>query len=182
MGRPSKRAERRQQILQAFARVLAQHGYAGATINAVASEAGVAAGLLHHHFADKREMLTSLFRQLKQDFHTSVADRDSGDPMTDYVDAALALNERADVVNARCWVGLFAEALRDPTLFREMRRFVDLEIATIQRRSNFTTKDASATLAFIIGALVFGSFAPQKTAGFAADSLHRIADMFAADQ
>ena len=44
MGRPSNRAERRAQILAAFATVLADHGYAGATITAVANEAGLTPG------------------------------------------------------------------------------------------------------------------------------------------
>src|SRR5262249_8644759 len=50
MGRPSNRAKRREEIVRAFAKVLANHGYAGATIAAVAAEAEIAPGLVHHHF------------------------------------------------------------------------------------------------------------------------------------
>src|SRR5262249_23661299 len=60
MGRLSKREERRAQIVAAFARVLAEHGYAGATIAAVAAEAEVAPGLVHHYFAGKAELLATL--------------------------------------------------------------------------------------------------------------------------
>src|SRR5262249_1322148 len=60
MGRPSNREQRRREILQAFAKVLADHGYAGATIAAVATEAGVAPGLVHHHFESKAELTGSL--------------------------------------------------------------------------------------------------------------------------
>jgi hypothetical protein len=36
--------------------------------------------------------------------------------------------------------------------------------------------DAGAILAFIIGALVVGAFAPKKTAGFAAPALRKLVD------
>ena len=36
-------------------------------------------------------------------------------------------------------------------------------------------RDSGAVLAFIVGALVFGAFAPRKTAGFAAPSLRALA-------
>jgi TetR/AcrR family transcriptional repressor of bet genes len=113
MGRPSNREARRAEILGAFARVLADHGYAGATIAAVATEAEVAPGLIHYHFADKEDLLVSLLRDLVGRFRVRVREReDEPDPL----------------------------------------------------------------LAFIIGALVLGAFAPKKTAGFAAPQLHQLVE------
>jgi len=40
-------------------------------------------------------------------------------------------------------------------------------------RYHLGAHEAGAVLAFIIGALVLGAFAPQKTAGFAAPALRR---------
>lgn len=177
MGRPSNREARRSEILNAFARVLADHGYAGATIAAVATEAGVAPGLIHHHFDSKEDLLTSLLDNLVDAFrHRVRADQDSGDALLRYVDGALKLDERADLTAARCWVGVFAEAIRTPTLFTRMRRLIDTEINAIQTRSHhqLDAQAASAVLAFIIGALVLGAFAPRKTAGFAAPALHKL--------
>lgn len=174
MGRPSKRAERRAQIVAAFARVLADHGYAGATIAAIADEAGIAPGLIHHHFENKQELLEALldtlmvrFRQRAREYETG------GDALTAYVDGALRLDDRADITAARCWVGLFAEAVRNPALFSRVRRLIDSELSVIERRAGGTLSphDAGAVLAFILGALVLGAFAPRKTAGFAAPSL-----------
>ena len=167
MGRPSNREARRAEILAAFARVLAAHGYAGATIAAVATEAGVAPGLIHHHFENKEDLLASL-----------LSDRGESDPLLAYVDGALRLDERADITAARCWVGLFAEAIRNPTLFKRMRSLIGAEITTIQARSadRLDSHQAGAVLAFIIGALVLGAFAPKKTAGFAAPSLHELVE------
>jgi TetR/AcrR family transcriptional repressor of bet genes len=175
MGRPSNREQRRGEILNAFARVLASHGYAGATIAAVAVEAGVAPGLVHHHFESKEDMLLSLLKSLVERFRGRVAGYPSDDPLLAYIDGALKLDERADVAAARCWVGLFSEALRNPVLFKQVRRLLDTEIAAIEQRSRYQLgpHEAGAVLAFIIGALVLGAFAPQKTAGFAAPALRK---------
>ena len=176
MGRPSNREARRAELLAAFARVLAAQGYAGATIAAVAAEAGVAPGLVHHHFESKEELLSSLLRGLIAGFRQRLALFEGDDPLLAYADGALKLDERADITAARCWVGVLAEAVRNPSLFRQVRRMIDAEIAAIARRSGhaLSSHDASAVLAYVIGALVLGAFAPQKSAGFAAPGLRRL--------
>jgi AcrR family transcriptional regulator len=176
MGRRSLRRERRAALIAAFARVLARHGFAGATIAAVANEAAVTPSLVHHYFTDKNELLAGLVAELLERFRrrtrTFEAETDSLDA---YIFAALALDATADVVAARCWVGVFAEAIRERGLFEQVRRLLDTEIQSIRRRSKgaLTEQDGGAVLAFIIGSLVFGAFAPRKTAGFAAPSLQR---------
>jgi len=177
MGRPSNRAERRREILQAFARVLADHGYAGATIAAVAAEAELAPGLVHHHFEGKSELLSSLLQDLVSRFRERTRRYEAEeDKVLAYVDGALKLDDHADLIAARCWVGVFAEAVRNPTLFAQMRRLIDTEIDSIQQRSEgrFSAQDAGCVLAFVIGSLVLGAFAPRKTAGFAAPGLRRL--------
>ncbi|MDH3623484.1 MAG: TetR/AcrR family transcriptional regulator [Myxococcales bacterium] len=176
MGRPSNREARRAEILEAFARVLADHGYAGATIAAVATEAEVAPGLIHYHFEDKEDLLASLLSDLVARFRLRIRDRDELDPLLAYVDGALRLDDLADITAARCWVGLFAEAIRNPTLFKRMRKLIDAEITTIRARSGdrLDAHQAGAVLAFIIGALILGAFAPKKTAGFAAPGLRSL--------
>jgi TetR/AcrR family transcriptional repressor of bet genes len=178
MGRPDLSAERRAELADAFARVLAKHGRSSATIAAVAAEAGVAPGLVHHYFADKQDLYAALLERLMLQFRrrTDAARSSGGDALAAYADAALALDERADVVAARAWVGLFGEALADARLFERLRRLLDAEVWHIEQRSHgaLTTSDASAVLCFVVGALVFGAFAPRKTAGFAAPALRRI--------
>ena len=177
MGRPSNREQRRREILAAFARVLADHGYAGATIAAVAAEAGLAPGLVHHHFESKAELVSGLLQDLVSRFRERVRRYETDeDRLLAYVDGALALDEQADHIAAKCWVGVFAEAVRDPVLFAQMRRLIDTEIGGIQERSRgrFTADDAGSVLAFVIGALVLGAFAPRKTAGFAAPGLRKM--------
>jgi TetR/AcrR family transcriptional repressor of bet genes len=146
-------------------------------VAAVAARAGVAPGLLHHYFTGKADLLESLLDELVARFRQRVSGRERGaDPLAAYADGAVALDGTADLVAARCWVGLFAEAVRNPTLFARVRRLVDTEIVAIQRRSGgrLSDHDAAAVLAFVIGALVLGAFAPRKTAGFAATSLRAL--------
>lgn len=179
MGRPSNRAQRRSEILAAFAEVFAEQGYAGSTISAVAARADLSPGLLHHHFGSKQEMLDALFKERVSKFRSRVKSfQSSRDPLRAYVDSALKLDERGDLVAARCWVGLFAEAIRRPTLFAQVRRLIDREIVLIQTHSNHTLSehDAGAILAYVIGALILGAFAPRKSASYVAPQLHQILD------
>ncbi len=170
MSRPSLREKRRQQICLAFATVLAEHGYGGATMVAVAEAAGVSPGLLHHHFIDKLDILRTLIAMLKGRFRTRLAERaDSGSRVDAYLDAALRLDHRADVATAKCWVGIFAEAMRDPVVFHEVQKFFDEQTRAISAASDGRLDLAAsrAVVAFVSGALVVGAFAPKKTAGFA---------------
>src|SRR5277367_5498179 len=170
MGRPSVRIQRRAEVARAFARVLGKHGQGGATIAAVAAEAGIAPGLVHHYFESKQDLYEALLEELLLQFRRRLDAYPGADPLDAYVSAALALGERSDVAAARAWVGVFAEALGDPALIAKVRRMMDSEVAHVERRSGGTLRaaDASAVVAFVVGALVFGAFAPRKTAGFAA--------------
>jgi AcrR family transcriptional regulator len=50
----------REQLLQAAARVFAKNGYSGASINAIAAEAGFSKGAVYWHFASKEELFFAL--------------------------------------------------------------------------------------------------------------------------
>jgi len=132
---------------------------------------------MHHHFESKREMLEALVDDLISRFRSrtrTVTARD--DELSLYIDAALKLDEGSDIVAARCWVGVFAEAIRGPDLLQKVRAMIDSEIVSIRQRScgRLSERDAGAVLAFIVGALVMGAFAPKRTAGFAAPALRKL--------
>ena len=65
---------------------------------------------------------------------------------------------------------------RNPTLFRRARALLDAELDSIKEasRGRLSEQDAGALLAFIIGALVVGAFAPKKTSGFAAPGFRKL--------
>jgi TetR/AcrR family fatty acid metabolism transcriptional regulator len=56
-------ADKRRVILDAAVRVFARSGYHGSRVGDIASEAGVAHGLLYHYFASKDEVLETVFRE-----------------------------------------------------------------------------------------------------------------------
>ena len=64
MPRASNTAERRQQIAQAFLKVMAHRGYDGTAIAEVARRAKLAPGLVHYHFKNKLEILLAATREL----------------------------------------------------------------------------------------------------------------------
>jgi TetR/AcrR family transcriptional regulator, fatty acid metabolism regulator protein len=55
--------DKRRLILDAAVRVFARRGYHGSRVGDIASEAGVAHGLLYHYFASKDEVLETVFRE-----------------------------------------------------------------------------------------------------------------------
>jgi TetR/AcrR family fatty acid metabolism transcriptional regulator len=55
--------EKRRLILEAAVRVFARDGYHTSRVADIASEAGIAHGLLYHYFRSKDEVLTTLFRE-----------------------------------------------------------------------------------------------------------------------
>ena len=158
-----------------MASVLGTLGPAGATISAVAAAAGLTTGLVHHHVTDKDALYGLVLEELRAQFQARRA-ASAGDPLDGYIDAALSLGARSDIIGARAWVGVFAEAVSREPLRAAVRRALDAEIATVERlsRGSLDTAGASAGVAFVVGALVLGAFAPRKTAGFAADSLRQM--------
>jgi AcrR family transcriptional regulator len=55
--------ERRRQILDAAVRAFAQRGYHACRVSDIASEAGVAYGLVYHYFESKEAVLEAIFRE-----------------------------------------------------------------------------------------------------------------------
>ncbi len=68
LTRTERRARTREQLLAAAARVFARKGYAGASVDDIAAEAGFTVGALYSNFAGKQELFMAAFeRQCDQD-------------------------------------------------------------------------------------------------------------------
>lgn len=174
MGRKNVSKERRAQIIEAFATILANHGFTNSTMLAIASQAELSPGLLHHHFRNKKEILRELIITLEKTFNSRFTERlnNNEDPVISYLQGALQLDHRADIRTVKCWVGVFAEAIRDPVLFNDIRRLLKEQTEVIQKISSnkLGEKESCALFAFILGSIIYGTFAPQKTKGFALPS------------
>jgi TetR/AcrR family fatty acid metabolism transcriptional regulator len=55
--------DKRQIILDAAIKVFAHNGYHGSRVSDIATEAGIAYGLVYHYFKNKEEILDSIFRE-----------------------------------------------------------------------------------------------------------------------
>ncbi len=138
-------------------------------MSAVSEASGYTQGLLHHHFSDKGEMIEELFAQLEARFKERVSARkgEATDSSQAYLQAALQLDQSSDLVAARCWVGLFGEALRNPRIHRKARAFIDAQLERISALPQaYDRQESHAILAYLIGALVLGALSPRGAPGF----------------
>jgi TetR/AcrR family transcriptional repressor of bet genes len=188
MPRPSNRRQRRAQILAAFARVVAAHGYTGATIPQVAERAGLAPGLIHYHFESKQELLLELLRHLSGLVDARLRRREAAAPdarreLDAFIDAHLS-REGEDRLAVACWQVLSAEALRDPSLRHAYRRAVRGQLRRIEailRRGPLVPASevkpaAAAILAAIQGCFSLAATNPRAIPkGTAAASVRRMA-------
>lgn len=71
---------RRQQIVQAATSVIAEVGYAKASFARIADRAGISAGLISYHFADKADLITSVAAHITDQLQALIADRTTGSP------------------------------------------------------------------------------------------------------
>src|SRR6266536_6724760 len=63
LSRAERKAATREQLLGAAARVFARKGYAGASVDDIAEEAGFTVGALYSNFAGKQELLMAAFER-----------------------------------------------------------------------------------------------------------------------
>jgi len=67
MGRPSLAEPRRRQIIDGLRAAIVKHGLAEASVQRIAAEADLPAGLVHHYFASKEDLLIAAVDQIVDD-------------------------------------------------------------------------------------------------------------------
>ncbi|MDQ3756553.1 MAG: TetR/AcrR family transcriptional regulator [Actinomycetota bacterium] len=129
-------AATRTRILDAAARVFAEHGYAAGTTNRIAAEAALSVGSLYQYFPNKDSILVELVRRHVAEGAERVADalNDAQDPLAAVVDAALANH----VDSPRLHQVLFEEAPRPPELLAELHA---LEGEVVDRVARLLSRD-----------------------------------------
>lgn len=140
--------QRRAELTDATARLIARSGIGAATMRDVAAEAGWTTGALTHYFSDKRELLLHTFRaSLEHRRARRVAFTD--DPLAalrDSLEGALPLDED----RRRHWmvtIAFCAQAAGDPALAtaqRDAYREFRLRIASLVAACDPTTSPADA--------------------------------------
>lgn len=193
MGRLPNTQQRRQQIVAAFMRVVAYKGYSGTSIQDIAKEAGMAAGLIHYHFESKQEILLTLFSRIealiRERMESALEKLGHAKPLAALdalIDAFLALNATANRLAVNCWTMISAEAVYNPALSRVYTEVIHKQLFQIERLIQLAAKPttsrktiratAAAILAAIHGSFLLASTAPRTIpAGSAASSVKLMA-------
>lgn len=172
---------------------MARRGYDGASVAEIARAAGLTGGLVHYHFADKREILLALLASLAGEARERArraVERGGEHPrarLERYLDAFLSREADPDPEALACWVAIAAEAIRDPAVRRPfeaalaemgtaLERLVGdvLEEARLPRRG--AKPAAAALLATMQGYFLVAATAPGMIpAGSAAGMARRLA-------
>ncbi|WP_149824495.1 TetR/AcrR family transcriptional regulator [Streptomyces tailanensis] len=173
-----RRAERREQILDAATRAFARAGFAATSLDDIADEAGLTRVMLYRHFESKAD----LYRAVLDRACTRLADAVGGDTFDDDSIPALLRAASADPEGFRL---LFRHAAREP----DFRDLVDSLTAASREitAQNLTQRipagpwlDWAArvipafTLEAVIGWLDAGQPDPEHAAGRISQAVHGI--------
>lgn len=103
----AKNAETRRRLIDAAAVVVGRHGYAGASIARITSEAGVAHGTFYLHFANQQALFDVLLPEL-------------GRAMLDSLTAAIKDSQSLEEIERRGLIANFEYLARHPEIYRVM--------------------------------------------------------------
>jgi len=132
--RRAEQVERnREAVLDAARRVFLDRGYGGATVDAIAEEAGFSKGVVYSQFGSKADMFMALLEQRIAERAAQNERIAAGKSLAD-ASRELLLAANRDVVSERGWAQLLVEfrahAARDPVL---NRRYADAHRRTVEQ-------------------------------------------------
>jgi len=166
---------RRREVAEAVWRVLADTGFAGLSLRAVAKEMGATTGLLTHYFASKRELVAHALEVVHE--RTAPRMRDVTpehglEGLRARLRAVLVDDEEATVLS-KVWVGFWDLALADAQLglaeagryerWRErLRPLVDEAVASGELAGRDRETVVDVLTAFTHGLVVQALFDPER--------------------
>jgi AcrR family transcriptional regulator len=155
LTRPEQVQRNRGLVLDAARRVFLRRGYAGATLDAIAEEAGFSKGVVYSQFAGKPDLLLALLEQRIEERAEENARAVEGLAGMDGLRALLGINARRSQ-GAPAWSRLLIEfriaAARDPGL--NARYAAAHEVAVARFAEAIDAVAARGGLRFVHGPLV----------------------------
>ena len=111
---------RRKQLVEAAIAAIHEHGFANATVARIAAQAGISAGMVHHYFKDKDELLFATMRHLLAELRTDAVARLSrtgnpGERIRAIIDACFSDNQFDEQVFS-AWLALYGNARQSQRL------------------------------------------------------------------
>jgi AcrR family transcriptional regulator len=171
----ARRAEVREQIVNAARSLIAEGGYANAQVAAVATRAGVAVGTVYRHFPSKAELFAEVFREASQ--HEVDEMREAagpGAPAAERIAAGVEQFARRALRGRRLAWALLAEPV-DPAVEAERlhfrRSYRDVLAAVLAEgiaSGELPPQDADASAAALVGAIgeaLVGPLSPTAEGG-----------------
>ena len=180
--------DRKQAFIDALRRCMAERGYEGATVGAVARDAGLTPGLMHYYFPSKQALLLALLDDLAAHLQRRLGQASAEAAATpeqrvrQVVHAALAVGDGSDPAAVRCWVHAGAEALRQDAVREVWSAHMQTLTAALakdlaQAGSPEPAADAAAVVSAILGAWQLGTAAPGIVPpGTSATAVDRLID------
>jgi TetR/AcrR family transcriptional repressor of bet genes len=195
MPRKPNTDTRRAEIVAALLAVISEHGYEKATIQVIAREAGLAPGLIHYHFKNKKEILVDLVKTLAQYarerfLRLAESAKTPQEKLRAYIQGRLARGEGSNPDAVAAWVIIGAEAVRQvevrevyqEAIASEMdavRHLLEAYLAERGKRRKNAPRLAAALLAFMEGAFQLASAARDvMPSGYAAETAMQLAERF----
>jgi AcrR family transcriptional regulator len=122
-----RRQQTREALLAAAGRVFAARGFHGASLDAIAEDAGVTRGAVYYNFADKEELFLELLdrrcAERAQDLRAVFAETDPGDVDAASRQAQLAAQHALDAMTGDAeWRALYLEFLAHAARDADFRR------------------------------------------------------------
>ncbi|MNJ41340.1 TetR/AcrR family transcriptional regulator [Paenibacillus bouchesdurhonensis] len=120
--------QKRDKVVEAAYKVMAEKGYEKASIKDIANEAGITPGLIHYYFRNKEEILTDLLLASSQQYTQDMQRLQTSVPPAHLAKAAL--NEPKERVERQAdWYKLrfelFALGLRNPQISDRVNALLD---------------------------------------------------------
>jgi AcrR family transcriptional regulator len=162
--------QRRSELADAAARVIARSGIDGASLREVAAEAGWTTGALVHYFANKRELLAFTLQASLDRRRSRHADRASMSP-AQALDATLRSALPTTPETTLHWIvtlAFAAQASADPELaviqrdaYLDFRDTVSALVAGERGRRTDADREAERLIALVNGIALQALFAPE---------------------
>lgn len=118
---------RRRQLIDAAIASIHEYGFADATVARIAAKAGVSAGIVHHYFADKDDLLFETMRRMLSELRADLLGRLGAastplERIEAVIDASLAGPQFEPEVMA-AWLALYGNAGQSEKLARIVRLY-----------------------------------------------------------
>lgn len=144
LGRPSKAAERRAEILAAMATVIAREGIAATTLTKVASQAGFHRTLVAHYFGDRRSLIAAFIDQVVAAYGDRQILGDQATGIETRVEGAFEPGHYTAREDLIVWTELAALAARDEQVRQRLRSlWEDRWLPTIEQQLQTARPEAA---------------------------------------